>query len=528
MIALALAGCKPATKLELTVLRSPYMADDPFIAPGTVQLRVEPQLPSPLTADTDVTLMPNPQIVSAPFRADAVVPFDVPNNVGAAAALGLAFFRQGTPSPPYSLGRSLQYGKGAKGTTVFVGVINAFSAAPAQPTIARWGATATPLADGTVLVAGGATGGSDQAPQATDALELYDPATGQFTPIDSTGFGARVYHTAVTDADGNVVFMGGLDDNAQPRQDVVSFDPATHALTALAPLAEPRFGHVAALITQPSDSGAILVAGGTVGGAASATGWIYRAGATAQPVAMPSPHTFAVLTPLPTNTGELLITGGLDATGAPTALATVYHPADETFVTPMAPNGTNLYRSQMSDARVGHIAVAAGLNDVIIIYGGFNGTTAIAKPEVFVPAAGVAGAFLDASTTGALNLPPTENAEALEAGLRNVVVVGGETSGTPLSTVLELQAIDPASTGGAQPFLLNATQLSASAPARARAALARLVDGTLLLVGGGVASSATQPRAPIDPTTAIDAQLFVPCFSSPSNESCLSEVTLSP
>ena len=235
LVALALAGCKPASTIDLD---DPALAvrqlDDPFLPPGTVQLRVQPSLAAPLTADNDVTLMTTGiEIATAPYRADATIPLDVPNNVGDMAALALAFFRQGDESP-FSLGRSVQFGKSSKQASVFVGVINQFSAAPSQPTINRWGATATPLADGTVLIAGGATGGTDAAPAATDALDLYNPATGVFTPLVADGFGARVYHTAVVDQDGNVVFMGGLDENDNPRSDVVVFErPRTRCRRAI-------------------------------------------------------------------------------------------------------------------------------------------------------------------------------------------------------------------------------------------------------------------------------------------------------
>ena len=238
---------------------------------------------------------------------------------------------------------------------------------------------------------------------------------------------------------------------------------------------------------------------------------------------MPSQHAFAAVTPLPTNTGEILVTGGLDGSGMPTALAAVYSPAQKKFIAPAPPGGTSLFRGQMLAPRVGHVAVAAGLNDVVIIYGGNNGSSTISKPEVFVPAAGVVGAFLDTQVTGSGSmLMATQYAQALAVGERNIIVVGGEASGTPLANVVELQAIDSASSGGAQPFHLNAVALAPAAPARARASLARNVDGSLLLVGGGVGGAAAA-RIPTDASTTTAAQLMVPC-----SDACKLAVTLSP
>ena len=62
--------------------------------------------------------------------------------------------------------------------------------------------TATVLADGTVLVAGGYSGGS------LSSAEIYDPKSGTFSVTGSMAV-SRYFHTATVLADGTVLVAGG-------------------------------------------------------------------------------------------------------------------------------------------------------------------------------------------------------------------------------------------------------------------------------------------------------------------------------
>jgi N-acetylneuraminic acid mutarotase len=112
---------------------------------------------------------------------------------------------------------------------------------------ARFQHTATLLANGKVLVAGGdATGIS---------AELYDPATGTWTPTGSLA-NPRAYDTATLLANGKVLVSGG------GNSSVELYDPATGAWSLNGSLTTARFGDTATLLP----SGKLLVVGGNNSG----------------------------------------------------------------------------------------------------------------------------------------------------------------------------------------------------------------------------------------------------------------------
>lgn len=145
--------------------------------------------------------------------------------------------------------------------------------------------TATQLADGRVLLVGGAGTYGDASSEAAGALrlqatnraEIYDPATGEFTGTGSLST-ARMFHTATLLADGRVVVAGGVNDaviypvsetNPFPVRPKVSatsilevWDPATGIFSpAGADEAGPRLFH-AAVLTREGD---LLLTGGIPG-----------------------------------------------------------------------------------------------------------------------------------------------------------------------------------------------------------------------------------------------------------------------
>jgi len=133
--------------------------------------------------------------------------------------------------------------------------------------VARESPTATLLADGRVLVAGGYGGVTDSPgsyPSGTDSLasaEVWDPATGTFSPGGSL-ITARQGHTATLLRDGRVLISGGADGNGALAEAEI-WDPATMTSSATGSLVAARFGATAMLLAD----GRVLVFGGTKGAA---------------------------------------------------------------------------------------------------------------------------------------------------------------------------------------------------------------------------------------------------------------------
>lgn len=133
-------------------------------------------------------------------------------------------------------------------------------------TTARFGHSATLLADGRVLVAGGYTGLYDPLPvplsgnAITASAELYDVATGAFTPTGNLTT-ARAYHTATLLADGRVLIAAGRgagrsEDNLTSAE---LYDPSTGSFTATGSMSIPS-SHDTNTATLLPD-GRVLIAG---------------------------------------------------------------------------------------------------------------------------------------------------------------------------------------------------------------------------------------------------------------------------
>jgi hypothetical protein len=117
-------------------------------------------------------------------------------------------------------------------------------------------AAATLLADGKVLIAGG----FDARTGTLDTAELYDPATGAFRPTHGQMNSPRELFTATKLPNGKVLLVGGFNTHVGRTQTSAEiYDPATERFTATGAMRVGRFGHTAAWLPATAK---LLVVGG--------------------------------------------------------------------------------------------------------------------------------------------------------------------------------------------------------------------------------------------------------------------------
>ena len=178
----------------------------------------------------------------------------------------------------------------------------------------RIDATATLLPDGQVLVAGGSGGGSN----ALASAELYNPATGTWSVTGSMHQGRSGLNGARASAtllpDGEVLIAGGEDANFNLLSSAELYNPATGKFTPTGSMTTARVGQSATLL----NNGQVLMAGGT---GATAAAELYN------PATGKFTATGSMSGPRGGNVGTLLPDGDVLVTGRAQTFAELYHPA---------------------------------------------------------------------------------------------------------------------------------------------------------------------------------------------------------
>jgi large repetitive protein len=283
------------------------------------------------------------------------------------------------------------------------------------PTIKRELYTATLLQNGMVLIAGGDGNGPGVTPLAT--AELYNPATGTFTPTGNLN-NARYNLTATLLNNGTVLIAGGMTSSNSYVGTAELYNPATGQFTFTGGLNVPRGQHTATRL----DDGTVLIAGGQeLGGPFVTSGEIYdpATGSFTLTGSLHTPRVSHTATLLPN--GDVLIAGGVVTSSFASTSAELYDPTNRTFTT----------TGNLTTARSSHTATLLGSGLVLLASGIALPTGApTTSAELYNPASG------NFTSTKSLNT----SRESFAAALLNngMVLIAGGATGTAVVSTAEL------------------------------------------------------------------------------------------
>ena len=320
--------------------------------------------------------------------------------------------------------------------------------------------TATLLGDGRVLIVGGQTIAPGSASYFSSA-ELYDPATGTFSPTGPMAE-ARESDTATLLQDGRVLIVGGQNDQVLASAEI--YGPTTGKFSPTGSMSAPRENHTATLLTD----GRVLIVGGdgSDGQTPLATAEIYdpKTGTFSSTGSMTTARKRAGATPL--TDGRVLIAGGEDAQLNAISTGEIYDPKSGTF----GPTGS------MLTARFSVAAITLPNGRVFVA--GADADSA-GTSELYDP---TKGTF---SETGRMAVQSLDTAVLLHDG--RVLVLGGQPPGAEGNGTADL--FDPTTNSFGPAGTMTSPRLGQSATVMA--------DGRVLVAGGANDASAEVYTPPV-------------------------------
>jgi hypothetical protein len=242
---------------------------------------------------------------------------------------------------------------------------------------------------GKVLLTGGYTTAGPATP--TNSAEFYDPGADAFanTTAITTGTvtAARARHIAVLFSTTTILIAGGTNGttnlNTAVKYDISTATPTTANVSNT--MAQPRASFTATLL----GSGSVLIVGGKTGtlladrtaelfDPTTGSGTFIDTGALLSGEDKRS-HTAVLIGGASTNSGKVLISGGVNGAGngTPSSTQFLYTPGSGTFASVAA----------MATARSNHAAISLS-TDSVLICGGTDGTSDLNSCERYDPASG--------------------------------------------------------------------------------------------------------------------------------------------
>ena len=343
----------------------------------------------------------------------------------------------------------------------------------------RYTPTAVVLADGNVLVVGGAS---------SAASDLYDPISNSWTSVGAMST-ARNYQAGTILANGSVLVAGGQDENGNTLASAEIYNPTTQTWTLTGSMTTPRFLHSASLLPN----GEVLVAGGwstcctsSQYPLSSSELWNPTTGTWAAIGNMANPHADQTATIF--NNGNVLIAGGQNyAQGS-------LQEVGESAATELYEYATGTWNSvgNMTVAR-DYAGAALLSNGSVLEAGGAAGgcCAGLFSAETFNPAT-----LTWTATPSTMIDPRTGPAVSTIFNATSVLVSGGSSCcSSPISTYASTE------------FYNSATQFwhltESLNQARAYSTSVTLQDGTVLAVGGGYSSAERYYPNPNDQSVTI-------------------------
>jgi N-acetylneuraminic acid mutarotase len=326
---------------------------------------------------------------------------------------------------------------------------------------ARYYHTATLLPNGKVLVAGGSN-----SPGSLKKAELYDPVNGSWSNTGDLNF-ARVFHTATLLANGNLLVAGG-----GPNKEEL-YDSGTGLWSTTSGLNFARGGHTATLLPN----GKVLVAGGLGNAPPLNKAELYDPAIgswsnTGDLNFARYDHTATLLA-----NGKVLVAGGVDKNFIFYNKAELYDPA----------TGSWSNTGDLNFARIYHSATLLANGKVLVAGGVDNSLGDSNKAELYDPATGIW------SNTGDLNFAHSRHTATLLANGK-VLVAGGEAE-SGVDRLAKAELYDPATGIWSNTGDLNFSRVLHTATL--------LPNGKVLVAGGLDCCGSINKAELYDPATGI-------------------------